>query len=225
MKFLRMLLLCLTAAIILATGACDNGSGPSDETTPVQPPEAPSDLTVTFNSSDMRNELAWTVNSTDEQGFVILCNTDSAGWSEIGDVGNGTSMFIHHDVHEVSTFDYRIFAYRDTLHSDTTDIVHVETPLFAPSQLYGFADINGIHLGWSDASSIEDGFGLMRRDGSGGEWALLVQTGENDVSYTDLVNLVVDTTYYYRVYARTFKFNRIVYSDTTDVASVLWQQF
>jgi len=215
----------LAAALALTLVGCDNGSNPTNEVSPPQPPEAPTDLAVVFNRPDMRNELSWTVNSTDEDGFRILSNVDDAGWTEIGDVDHGTSTYIDHGVSELTVYEYRVYAYRDTLNSDTTDAARIEIDFFGPNELSASADINGIHLFWNDYSSIEDGFGLIRKDGVGGDWAPLAETGTNDIGYTDLVNLVPDTVYYYRVYAHVFKGGVIVHSDTSNTVSVLWQNF
>jgi hypothetical protein len=217
--------LALVSALALTISACEESSNPTGDQTPPEPPAAPSGLAVVFNRADMRNELTWTVNSDDEDGFRILRDIDETGWEQIGELDRGSSLYIDHGVDELTIYDYRVFAFRDTLNSDTTDAVRVEIDFFGPAELGGSADINGIHLYWNDYSSIEDGFGLIRKDGESGEWAPLVETGANDIGYTDLVNLVPDTTYYYRVYARVFKSETIFHSDTSSVASVLWQNF
>lgn len=215
----------LLGLMLLMFAACNDNSS-TDPAEEEQPPAAPTDLTVVYNRPDIRNELSWTDNSDNEVGFVILHSVDNMPWEVLADRDHNSTTHIDHSVSEATIYSYKVFAYNDMFNSDTTDSVGLETPLNGPVDFSTYVRRNpdGIEMGWSDRSGREDGFYIQRKDGESGEWAPLIGTEENDVTYLDQVNLVPDTTYYYRVYAWVFTRNMIVYSDTSDVSATTWTE-
>jgi hypothetical protein len=223
MKVRLLLSTAISGLLLLAASACeegDNGTGPEE----VAPPTAPGNVEIEYQASDLRNRVTWQDNSDDEDGFIILKSEEFGPWEEAGSRDPDGTSFIHSNVEETKIYSYRVYAFKSSgdVHSDTTDSVGIQIPLHGPVQLSSHEASGGIQLGWSDQSGAEDGFHLERKTGSGG-WTPLVVTNENEVTYLDEYNFVVDTTYSYRVFARAVAHGEIVYSDTSDVTSTTWQ--
>jgi hypothetical protein len=91
--------------------------------------------------------------------------------------------------------------YIDT-HEALTGIVEVSAPPADPSNLAATAQgANAVGLTWSDNSSDETGFQILRCEGAGCvEFAAVASTGKNKTSYTD-TELTAATEYCYEVRA------------------------
>jgi hypothetical protein len=75
------------------------------------------------------------------------------------------------------------------------------TPPAAPTGLTADFAANQIALAWTDAATDETGYKVERRTGAAGAWTEIATHGADATSYTDSVNLLPSTTYYYRVTA------------------------
>ncbi|MBN2717650.1 MAG: right-handed parallel beta-helix repeat-containing protein, partial [Deltaproteobacteria bacterium] len=80
----------------------------------------------------------------------------------------------------------------------TEDVQSPDAPANLEAVLTGSQQVQ---LTWDDASWDESGFILERKTGEAGDWGQIGQVRTNADSFTDVMGLVPDNTYYYRVSA------------------------
>jgi hypothetical protein len=99
-----------------------------------------------------------------------------------------------------TSYDYRVGAFNagGTVHSNESEAT---TPLAAPTNLSADA-VSGsrVDLSWTDHSSVESGFKIEQKVGSGGTYTEIAVVGADDNTYSN-TGLETSTTYYYRVKA------------------------
>jgi hypothetical protein len=194
----------ISAILLLAVHVlygCSSKSG--DGNAPVPVPMAPSELT-TQTVSTTQITLTWSDNSTDESGFRIQ-RSSGGDFTDLATVPAGTSSYSDSGLSSSTTYLYRVCAFNASGDSAYSDSVSATTSAPAsnvpqhPSALSGQAVSNSqISLSWSDNSSNENGFRILRDAGSG--FTTLTQVAVGSTGYID-AGLTPSATYSYRVVA------------------------
>jgi formylglycine-generating enzyme required for sulfatase activity len=98
-----------------------------------------------------------------------------------------------------TTYYYQVRAFNSQGNSTYSNAVIGTPQINAPTGLTAtMTSLSSIALSWQDNSSIEQGYKVERKTGSGGSWSVIYTAGSNAESYTN-TGLTANTTYYYRV--------------------------
>jgi len=170
-------------------------------TTPIVP-TAPTGLAaaqVLFQQVD----LTWTVTSNNETGFRVE-RADGTGTFAALPAGlalpAATSAFSDTTAAAGTQYSYRVFAFNLYGDSLPTNTLTVTTPQRPPSVLTATAiSSNQVNLGWTDNSSNETAFRIMR-DTNTGTYTQIGLAAANAVTYID-TTVMPSTTYNYQVIA------------------------
>jgi subtilisin family serine protease len=167
---------------------------------PANAPDGPSDL-VAVSASTSRIELNWTDQASDESGFKIERATASAGpYTHVAKVAADVGSYADTGLIDGTSYYYRVRAFNAAGDSAPSED-NATTPLAAPSNLSAeAASSSRIDLSWTDHSSVESGFRIEQKVGSGGPYAEIAVV-DTDVNTYSSTGLEVSTTYYYRVKA------------------------
>ncbi|WP_353571581.1 LamG-like jellyroll fold domain-containing protein, partial [Candidatus Albibeggiatoa sp. nov. BB20] len=182
-----------------------NSSGESNtvSTTSTAMPACPEPVTPTdfiasipsFGDLDPEIGLSWTDNNDYEDSYIL-----SRGGSVIATLNPNSSSYTDNSVNCDSTYNYSLKASNGFGESGNVSVTAVmpACPLYAPNEPLNFAatalSYNQIQLTWTDSSSLESGYKILR-DGN------LIDTLDSDTeTYTD-ENLNCNTTYNYEIYA------------------------
>jgi len=167
---------------------------------PANAPDGPSDL-VAVSASTSRIELNWTDQASDESGFKIERATASAGpYTHVAKVAADVGSYADTGLIDGTSYYYRVRAFNAAGDSAPSED-NATTPLAAPSNLSAeAASSSRIDLSWTDHSSVESGFRIEQKVGSGGTYAEIAVV-DTDVNTYSSTGLEVSTTYYYRVKA------------------------
>ena len=171
-------------------------------------PGAPTSLTASATSASAIH-LSWTDNSTDETHFAVercegvacttfatLASTAAAGTTTFDDTGLAGS----------TSYSYRVRAVNGGGQSDpsnTATAVTLAAPVApsAPANLVATAKAyNRVDLSWTDTSTNEDGFRVLRCSGrfSCSNYAVLTTLPADMMRWSDFT-VAANTYYYYRV--------------------------
>jgi hypothetical protein len=163
----------------------------------------PTDLIATALVVD-QVELGWTDNSNNEEGFIIERETPAADVFQVIDtVAANTVSYIDVTVSQGKRYNYQVKGFNAFTESGYAGPAQVVTILPAPSDLVGLivGPPSAIQLNWVDNSNDELGFAI-ERDSANSGFVLYDTVGTNNTSYID-TDVVLDTTYIYRVFAFT----------------------
>jgi subtilisin family serine protease len=163
-------------------------------------PDAPSGLGVgALSTSEIA--LSWADNADDESGFKIERKTNLAGsYSHIVTVSANVDSYDDTGLSEGTTYYYRVLAFNAAGDSAPSED-NATTSLAAPSNLSAVAvSSSRIDLSWTDHSSVESGFRIEQKVGSGGTYTEIAVVGTDVEDYSS-TGLDDATTYYYRVRA------------------------
>ena len=204
---------------------------PAFTTTPDTPiaPAAPTNLAAAA-ISPTRVDLSWMDNSNNETGFVIQraegLDTGFTGPIAAFEVGVNAISFSDPTALPNTQYHYRVFAVNDTGTSGFTNTASVTTPPLvpaAPSALSAnIVSASQVNLVWQDNAVNETGFTVQRASDPGFTTSLASFDipVANATSYSD-IGTVINTTYYYRVFAYNTSGNSLpseVIEVTTHVA-------
>jgi fibronectin type 3 domain-containing protein len=144
--------------------------------------------------------LTWMDASDNESGFRIeRAPSGSTSWTQVAQVTANTTTYTNTGLPCSTTYQYRVFAYDaigDSLPSNTAT---ESTVVCAPGSLaISPMSQKRLRLTWVDNSPNEDGFRLLRWNGSA--WTQIAQLGSNITSYEDYP-LACGSGYQYRVLA------------------------
>ena len=93
------------------------------------PLAAPTGLTVTA-VSQTGVSLSWTSHTSNEDGFKIERSPDGQnGWQVVGTVGAGVTLFSDPGLSPGKDYYYRVYAYKGSLNSATSNVVHAVTKM------------------------------------------------------------------------------------------------
>jgi hypothetical protein len=183
---------------------------------------APSNFSGTA-TSNTEIDLSWTDSSNNEDGFKIYRSTTSGvQGSEIADLPAGTQSYSDSNLLDTTTYYYEIVSYNSRATS-TSILTSVQTQsgLVDPT-LTASQSGNSITLSIGDNTNIETSFTIERSSSSASVGFTAIAsipsggTGTGSIIYSNsfdddgsgnnqlaTANLVVNTTYYYRVKAAT----------------------
>jgi hypothetical protein len=97
------------------------------DSTPPQPPAAPSGLSATAISSS-QIDLVWTDNADNELGFYIERSPDGASWARIGSVGADATAFSDTGLDPGTMYYYQVQAHNSADVSSFSDPASATTP-------------------------------------------------------------------------------------------------
>jgi GH18 family chitinase len=171
----------------------------------VTTPAAPGNLTASATSSSQIN-LSWTDNSTNETTFRIeRAPNGSTNWASIATVNSNITTYSNTGLSASTTYQYRVRAentsgnsgYSNTASATTQSIGTVPS---APSGLVAtVVSSSQINLSWTDNSSNETGFRILRSINNGSVETPF-EVGANVTTFSS-TGLTGATIYTYRVVA------------------------
>lgn len=152
---------------------------------------------------DGQIRIGWKDNATSESGYSLDFRIGKAEWKPLGTVGPGLVFSIPATGFSPSTthsFRVRAFQSNPVTFSEYSKVVTVKTKAFqAPSDLVVTPESEGaFSFKWKDNSSMESGFELERKIGSG-EFALQGSVGANATSTTPVPGFLLNTAYQFRL--------------------------
>jgi hypothetical protein len=181
-----------------------NSFGNSNYSSIAAPPVAPGNLSAVPVPPDSI-DLIWEDNSNNEIEFIIERSEDGGvNWTQIAVNDSNTTGYSEGGLNPSTTYTYRIRARNDRGDSEYSNTVSTNPSLTmpeAPSNLVATAvAFDQINLSWTDNSSNEIEFKLMRSDDGGINWTLIDVV---DANVTECLNKELDSlsTYYYKVRA------------------------
>ncbi len=183
-------------------GAYSEYSNQAGATTPLLILNAPSNLTATALSS-YQVKLSWTDNSSDETDYYIERKKGASGtYYYLTYISANTTTYTDTSALHNTEYYYRVRAYGNGAYSQYSNEAGATTQILsAPSNLTATA-LSGaqIKLTWTDNSSDETLFYIVRKTGVAGSYSTLTYVGTNTTTYTD-TSALQNTEYYYRVWA------------------------
>jgi hypothetical protein len=192
-------------------------------TTVVCTPAMPDNLTAT-PASQTQIDLAWTGNSDNESGFQIERSPDGAtGWTQIAVVDANVTHFSNLGLVCGTTYYYRVRAHNAGGESDYSNMTSSTTIVCSPAAPGNLTATpvsqTQVDLAWMDNSDNESGFRIERSpDGTTG-WTQIAAVDADVTRYSDL-DMICNTTYYYRVHAYNAG-GESGYSDTASAVTVI----
>jgi hypothetical protein len=165
---------------------------------------APNQLVATATAPDTVT-LRWVAPSLIETGYRIQRKTSFGSWENVGQLGADSLSFIDNGTQADTTYSYRVVALLSNLESGPSNVVNVTTPNIVPPNapsdlLIESLSETSISIAWTDNSSNEDGFRILRKEVSSGVWIEIASLAAD-------VNLFVDNSvlpgvsYSYQVFA------------------------
>lgn len=173
-------------------------------------PSAPQTLSGALSGSAAL--LTWVDMSNNETNFIVERRTDVAPtWITIGTLGVNAAMYSDIDVLANMMNYYRVAAKNSAGTSQYSNIVSVMGPVTAPTTtpaaptaptgLNAQNQSGSVRLSWTDTSSNETNFDVMRRVSTSTTWTTIGTVGQNVTQYDD-VNPVAGVVTEYRVAAK-----------------------
>ena len=175
-------------------------------TVSAETPEAPTNLTATVTFTLI--VLVWEDNSTGEAGFEIERKEGDGDWEAFANVDADWEINKDLSVYEGRTYSYRVRAVYSSGTGRNMEYIYSEysntatgtiDSVPAPADLSATAGTNGITLTWTDNSSNEDGFMVIKSwaDGLMGDTKIV---GADVTTYVDY-EVIAEYVYTYRVIA------------------------
>ena len=121
-------------------------------------------------------------------GFWIERREAGADWAGQPVGGGETRAWTDETVESGQFYEYRVAATYTNGVSAFSETAYVQMPTLpaAPIELEAACGEElAVALAWKDASRNEDGFEIWRKEGAGGEWARLAETGANATGWVD----------------------------------------
>ena len=163
-------------------------------------PAAPSGLTAVPVTD--RVTLTWLDNSSNETGFTIERSAAGGTFTQIGSTAANVLTYTDTGL-APGSYSYRVRASNEIGNSTFSNVASatVVQQLTPPSNLNA-APISSsqIRLGWTDTTTSETGFQILRSTAPASGFAQIAVTAANATTYLDS-GLPAATTYYYKVLA------------------------
>jgi hypothetical protein len=169
--------------------------------TPQSAPSAPVGLAATPLSGSTIS-LAWTDTSSNEDSFVIERKTGGGLFGVIATPStNDIAAYTDASRSERTTYTYRIKAHNSLGDSGFSNESTATTLLATPANAAAVAASSTlVNISWADMSSLETGYRVERKTGTGGSFVAIASLPENSIGYAD--NTVSAGTFYaYRIQA------------------------
>ena len=126
--------------------------------------------------------ITWSDNSPDESGFRVERSPTAGGpWTSIGTVNANATAFSDYQVVVEQSACYRVFAFNN-YGADPSNVDCTAMPA-APSNLAASVADASVELRWTDNSSVEDGFDVLRFGGN--DWSVVAHLPANASTYQD----------------------------------------
>ena len=163
------------------------------------PPAAPS--AVSAAPSPFGVDVTWTDNATDETGFRVERSATAAGpWTLAGTTGANVTSLLHRQYPgDDQAVCYRVFAVNALGSSDGSAVDCTAAPTPPTNLAASSGSDGGVDLTWTDNSSVEDGYQVLRAGSSGQGPSVVATLPANTTSYRDAG--LVDSSYGYNVRA------------------------
>jgi uncharacterized delta-60 repeat protein len=167
-------------------------------------PAAPSNLAGKATYAT-RIEISWADNAANETALKIYrCIGTSNPYSLIATVPANTTSFTNSNLNSGSLYSYKVVASNNVGDSPASNVATIATPVLPapPTDLSGVA-LSGtqIRLSWSDASTNETAFRILRKTGISGSYVTLAFVDANTTTFTNQ-NLNPGVQYFYKVAAQ-----------------------
>jgi cyclophilin family peptidyl-prolyl cis-trans isomerase len=191
---------------------------------------APTKLAVTV-VDDGKVQLAWKDNSTRETGYQIEYKGGTVtAWTQFGLVPPDTSFNISSillkALEPTTQYSFRVRAYNSFNGSAVkftaySNEVKVKTKAFqAPVKFVVTPESDGaFSFKWKDKSSIEGGFQVERKTGTG-DFASLGTVGSNETSTDPVVGFALNTDFQFRLRAYRTVGTALVYTGYSNTVSI-----
>jgi hypothetical protein len=155
-----------------------------------------------FLFENMSIKISWADTSSTKTGFVLESSIGSTErWSVLDTLSTNANQYILTPIMDGSVYYFRVSTLYDSTKSYYSNIVSVDVPLFAPTELSSsLQDLLQIDLRWIDNSSNEAGYKIERKVGTKGLWSLIANLPPNTSSFSDS-ELRDGEHYYYRTCA------------------------
>jgi titin len=165
-------------------------------------PAAPTDL-IAAGVSSQRIHLSWTDQSSDEDGFQIERSLTGTDWSLLATVGAGQTGYADTGLGPMSSYSYRVRAYRGeevSAYAGPAPATTLPLPAVPANLTATLTTSDRIDLAWTDNSADEHGF-VVERSRDDGAWSEIAALEADTAAYAD-TDLVPGAKYSYRVYTR-----------------------
>lgn len=168
----------------------------------IYPPE---NLTFTINPNSTIT-LNWDIITNSETGYLVQRSFDLENWSSIGTLEANISSFTDElnnlgniNISELDFIYYRVFSVRNGKCSTSSMILEIEVDIAPPINLsVQLTGIDDTTLTWTNVSVFPINYIIQRSTTPGSNFSTIATVSSLQTSYEDL-NLVSDTTYYYRI--------------------------
>ncbi len=189
-----------TYEIIATSGGAS--SSPSNQATAVTLPATPGNLTVSSVSVNTI-QLSWVNDPSNLAGFMVEREDGNSGvWNLDALIVDPTvTSYDDMNLQPGMQYSYQVIATDGDLLSEPSNVVAATTlPAAATGLVATPVSTTSIQLSWSDSSSNETGFQILRQLGNSGNWTLAGTVSAGVMTYTDS-NLQDGTQYTYEVVA------------------------
>lgn len=182
------------------------GAGGGGEPATVAPP---TNLALEDNTANVR--LTWVDNADNETGYAIERRAQGAvEWTLVASIGENAQAFVDNINIGTETYEYRVKATGASEDSDYSSIESIsrsggggggeEQPPAVPTGVSAEDQGDRVRVSWTDASSDETGFNVVRRVQGTGTWFQAGVAPANATSFEDMID-IGSQTYEYRVAA------------------------
>jgi hypothetical protein len=168
---------------------------------PLSTPSTPVELVATPLSGSTIS-LAWTNISFNEESFVIERKTGAGPFISIATTStNDIAAYTNATLNERTTYTYRVKARNSIGDSGYSNEATATTLLATPANATADAvSSTMINISWTDMSSLETGYHVERKTGTGGTYILIATLPADTGSYTDS-SASAETFFSYRIQA------------------------
>lgn len=161
-----------------------------------QAPSAPTDLTGVGQTNGAL--LNWVDTANDETAFIVERSLSAQPFAMVARLAANTTTYTDSTVRDGEIARYQVKAVAGIQSSAYSNIVDVALPLRPPTNLIAYADSQGIHLVWTDASFAETGFKVERREANAATFSEIRTLSVNSTGYLD-TDVIGGARYFYRV--------------------------
>jgi large repetitive protein len=192
-----------TYAVVAADAAARTASSRTvNVTTKAEVVLAPSSLVATPYSSNQIN-LSWTDNSGNEARFRILRRlTSSSAFTEVATVPANSTTYSVTGLNPSTSYTFAVAAvgvFGTVATSTSVAASTTANPMIAPTGLTATAFSNvQINLAWTDTTTTEVGFRILRRLNATSPWTVVTTTAADVTTYEN-IGLTAATSYTYAV--------------------------
>lgn len=178
---------------------------PHVETEPPEPSEPPVDVCAQFDT-DFESNCDYISRLYLLGPYTILENYEASTTDTVQPMMVDLHPIIQPEDWETTTSGYMIDFTQSP--ATTSDMADEDVFIGTPQNFTLTKDLalSSIELTWDDVQN-EDNYVVERSDGNNTNYVVLDTLSQNVTSYTDTNNLVLDTTYYYRVKGNNSQFD------------------